>query len=283
MDTLVKAWTAARRRLEAAGVDSPVIDARILLLSATGVPRMTLISEPHTPLSAEAQALLDSYVTRREAREPVAHIVGERGFWSLVLKSDRRALVPRPETEVIVDLILKNAEEAAPLRILDLGTGSGAILLALLAERPQWSGIGIDVSIEALKLAEENAAMHNLSERAVFVQGSWVEGITGPFDVVVSNPPYIPSADIEGLDIDVRDHDPMMALDGGDDGLEPYRHLLPLLPGLIKPWGLFAFEFGIGQAGDVKALADAVPGLVKTAIIKDLSDKERVIIGRRDL
>jgi release factor glutamine methyltransferase len=283
MDTLVKAWTAARRRLEAAGVDSPVIDARILLLSATGVPRRTLISEPHTPLSADAQALLDSYVTRREAREPVAHIVGERGFWNLVLKSDRRALVPRPETEVIVDLILKNADEAAPLRLLDLGTGSGAILLALLAERPHWSGIGIDVSAEALKLAEENAAMHGLSERAAFVQSSWVNGITGPFDVIVANPPYIPSADIAGLDIDVRDHDPVLALDGGDDGLEPYRHLFPLLPDLMKPWGLFAFEFGIGQARDVKALADAVPGLVKTAIIKDLSDKERVIIGRRDL
>ncbi|MCU0881898.1 MAG: peptide chain release factor N(5)-glutamine methyltransferase [Hyphomonadaceae bacterium] len=283
METLVKAWTAARQHLEAAGVDSPVIDARILLLSATGVNRMTLISEPHTPLTPEAQARLRGWLDRRAAREPVAHIVGERGFWNLILKSDARALVPRPETEVIVDLILKNAPVDRPQRVLDLGTGSGAILLALLAERPEWTGVGVDVSQEALALAADNAAMHDLGDRLTLVEGHWTDGVTGPFDVIVSNPPYIPSADIAGLDVDVRDHDPHLALDGGADGLDPYRHLFPLLPDLMTPWGLFAFEFGIGQGPDVKALADAVPGLVKTAIIKDLSDKERVLIGRRDL
>lgn len=277
--TLVKAWTAARKRLEMAGIDTPVIDARILLLAATGVPRMTLISEPHTPLEPAAIDLFNQFVARREAREPAAHIVGSKGFWTLDLKSDRRALVPRPETEVVVDLILKAHALDTPKRVLDLGIGSGTILLALLAERPSWSGIGVDLSADALALAGENAEMLGLSDRLTLQQGDWHHGIDERFDIVVSNPPYIPSGVIQTLQDDVRHYDPHIALDGGEDGLAPYRVLFSALPSLLKPGGMFAFEFGVNQSLAMLALAGAVPELHNIAIIKDLSDIDRVVIG----
>jgi release factor glutamine methyltransferase len=277
--TLVKAWTLARKRFEAIGIDTPVIDARILLLAATGVPRVTLISEPHTPMTPDAVALFESYVARREKREPAAHIVGTKGFWTLNLKSDRRGLVPRPETEVIVDLVLKAYATDVPAHVLDLGIGSGTILLALLAERTTWTGVGVDASAEALDLASENAALHGLTQRVTLQQGDWHHDLNETFDVVVSNPPYIPSHVIETLQDDVRHYDPRMALDGGEDGLDPYRTLFAALPGLLKPGGLFAFEFGIGQSEDMLALAAAVPELTNVRIIKDLSDIDRVVFG----
>jgi release factor glutamine methyltransferase len=279
--TLVKAWTAARKRLEAVGVDTPVIDARIFLLAATGHPRVTLISEPQTPMTQEAQALFENYVARRAAREPAAHIVGTKGFWTLDLKSDRRGLVPRPETEVIVDLVLKAHMVDTPQHVLDLGIGSGTILLALLAERKTWTGIGVDVSADALALAAENADMHGLSDRVQLRQGDWHHGLDEMFDIVVANPPYIPSHVIDTLEEEVRVHDPRLALDGGPDGLVPYRVLFAALPSLLKSGGMFAFEFGIGQSHAMLALAGSVGGLAKVQIIKDLSDIDRVVIGTR--
>jgi release factor glutamine methyltransferase len=279
--TLVKAWTAARRALEAAGVDTPVIDARILLLAATGHPRAVLISEPHTPMSPEAVATFDSYVARRAAREPAAHIVGTRGFWTLDLKSDGRGLVPRPETEVIVDLVLKGENAEVPLRILDLGTGPGTILLALLAERPQWTGVGVDVSEDALSLARDNAELHGLKDRVQWLSGVWGQGITEAFDVIVSNPPYIASAVIDTLQPEVRDYDPRLALDGGVDGLEAYRAIIPDLPRLLKPNGLFVLEIGHDQSKSVPAMVMTQPLLGPTQVVKDLSDLHRVVIGHR--
>jgi release factor glutamine methyltransferase len=277
--TLVKAWTAARKRLEVAGIDTPVIDARILLLAASGVPRTTLISEPHTPLEGDAQALFESFVARREKREPAAHIVGTKGFWTLDLKSDRRGLVPRPETEVIVDLVLKAYAVDSPQSVLDLGIGSGTILLALLAERKTWTGVGVDISQDALDLASENAQMHGLTSRVIFQKGNWHQDIGERFDIVVSNPPYIPSAVIETLQDDVRNYDPRIALDGGEDGLEPYRVLFSALPDLLKAGGMFAFEFGIDQGPQILSMAQSVAGLMNIRLIKDLSNIDRVVIG----
>jgi release factor glutamine methyltransferase len=278
--TLVKAWTAARKRLEVAGIDTPVIDARILLLAATGVPRTTLISEPHTPMEPAAQALFESYVVRREGREPAAHIVGTKGFWTLDLKSDCRGLVPRPETEVIVDLVLKANAVDTPKRVLDLGIGSGTILLSLLAERKTWTGVGVDVSHDALMLAHENAQIHGLADRLSLQHGDWHYGLDERFDIVVSNPPYIPSAVIDTLDDEVRHHDPRIALDGGEDGLTPYRVLFGALPSLLEHDGLFVFEFGIAQGADLLRMAESVQGLTNVRIVKDLSNIDRVIFGQ---
>jgi release factor glutamine methyltransferase len=280
--TLVKAWTAARRRLEVAGIDTPVIDARILLLAATGHPRVTLISEPHTPILPDAQDLFESYVTRREAREPAAHIVGTKGFWTLDLKSDRRGLVPRPETEVIVDLVLKAHAVDVPMCVLDLGVGSGTILLALLAERKTWTGIGVDISADALALAQENAELHGLTPRLELRQGDWHRDLDETFDIVVSNPPYIPSHVIDTLQDEVRQHDPRIALDGGADGLEPYEILFDALPSLLKPGGMFVFEFGLGQGGQILKIAERISGLMNLRLIKDLSNIDRVIMGHID-
>jgi release factor glutamine methyltransferase len=277
--TLVKAWTAARKRLEAAGIDTPVIDARILLLAATGLSRAVLISEPHTELSPQATATFEDFVARRVAREPAAHIVGVKGFWTLDLISDRRGLVPRPETEVIVDLVLKAHSVDVPQRVLDLGTGSGAILLALLAERKTWTGVGIDKSHAALELAADNARMHGLGERAALHSGNWADDIEEVFDIVVSNPPYIPSHHIDTLQDEVRLFDPREALDGGPEGLDPYQILFETLPRILKDGGMFAFEFGIGQGPALLAMAAQVPALQNVRIYKDLSDIERVIAG----
>ncbi len=277
--TLVKAWTAARKRLEAANIDTPVIDARILLLAAAETDRATLIGDPQRPLTPEAALKFETFVRRREQREPAAHIVGKKGFWTLDLISDRRGLVPRPETEVIVDLILKAHAVDVPNRVLDLGVGSGTILLALLAERKSWTGVGIDQSEDALALAAENASHIGLTDRIELRVGDWHQGVDERFDIVVSNPPYIPSAVIDTLQDEVRLHDPRLALDGGEDGLNPYRILFSALPEVLKPSGVFAFEFGIGQADAVMALAQSVSGLINLRVIKDLSDIDRVIFG----
>lgn len=281
MTNLVTLWKNAKSRLEAGGIESPTIDARIMLLKACDVTRNEIVTDPYREISADKEALLDSFIERRLTREPVAHIVGKKAFWSLELNSDARALVPRPETEVIVDFILKFDKENKPARILDLGTGTGAILLALLAERSEWSGIGIDISDDALSLSNENAKIHGLDERATFKKGNWVEGIDEEFDIVVSNPPYIPSKDIETLDIDVKNYDPILALDGGEDGLEPYRILFENLPHILKKNGVFAFEFGINQANSIKEMAQNQKELHEIHILKDLSNIERVIIGTR--
>jgi release factor glutamine methyltransferase len=279
--SLVSAWNGARARLESAGVDSPVIDARLLLEAATGASRTDIITDPRRPVPAEQAAVLDDYVARRARREPVSRILGRKGFWKIALQVTPDVLTPRPETEVIVDLALKTFPEGRAFTMADLGVGSGAILLSVLAERPAARGLGTDVSLEALAVARENAANLDLNDRAALLRTSWADGLEdGGFDLVVSNPPYIASDVIETLEPEVRDHEPRLALDGGPDGLAAYRVLAPEVLRLLKPGGMFAVEIGYDQAEAVPPLFNAAGG-VRVRVIRDLSDRDRVVVGEK--
>lgn len=277
--TLVKAWTAAKDRLKDAGIDQPSIDARLMLEVAAGVTRTEIVTDPYRELTAEQEATLDDYLARRTRREPVSHIIGRKGFWKILLQVNKNVLTPRPETEVIVDEVLKAFPEQMPFSMLDLGVGSGTILLAVLAERPAAKGLGVDASDEALAVAKDNAANLDLNTRAAFMHGDWTTGLgDATFDLVVSNPPYIPTADIETLEPEVRDHEPRLALDGGADGLDAYRLLAPEILRVLKPGGLFAVEIGFDQSKAVEALFNAA-GAQQVRTVKDLSTHDRVVTG----
>ena len=278
--TLVQAWTQARKRLEAAGIDAPVIDARLMLEAAAGASRTDILTDPHRLLSAPQEQTLEGFLARREAREPVSHILGKKGFWTVELKVTRDVLTQRPDTETVVDALLKSLPAEEPMRILDLGVGSGAILLALLAERPHWSGVGVDISPEALEVARENAALLKLDDRATLVHASWTDGQPdAAFDAVAANPPYIPSHDIAGLEPEVSVHEPRLALDGGSDGLDAYRVLAPEVLRVLRPGAVFALEIGHDQGKAVEALMQQA-GAGFCRVISDLGARDRVVIGR---
>jgi len=277
----VSAWTAARRRLTAAGVDSPVIDARLLVEAAAGASRADLIAEPQRPLTVSQAAGLEAMVTRREHREPVSHILGRKAFWKIMLAVTPAVLTPRPETESILDLVMARFDERRSFSVLDLGVGSGALLLAILAERPLATGVGVDISTEALAVASQNAADLGLADRATLVLGDWTMGLErGSFDLVVCNPPYIPSGDIAGLEPEVRDHEPRAALDGGADGLVAYRRLAGEILRALRPGGVFAVEIGPGQETPVRELFEGA-GAVELAVSQDLAGRDRVVWGAK--
>jgi release factor glutamine methyltransferase len=277
--TLVQAWTSARDRLKAAGVDQPVIDARVLLEAAADASRTDILTDPYRPLTDEQVATLEGYVERRMKRQPVSHIVGRKGFWKIMLNVTPQVLTPRPETEMLVGFALQSFEERAKFNVLDLGVGSGAILLAILAERPGAKGLGVDVSEEALAVARENAANLDLDGRTALLRGDWTAGLADAnFDLVVSNPPYVSSEVIETLDPEVKDHEPRMALDGGPDGLDAYRVLAPEVLRVLKPEGVFALEIGYDQGPAVEALMTAA-GASEVRVLQDMAGKDRVVAG----
>lgn len=279
-DTLVSVWTNVRQRLEAAGIDTPVLDARLLLEAGAGVSRLDIVTDPRRPVTPEQVEAVDVLTRRREAREPVAHILGRKHFWTLELDVSPAVLTPRPETEFVVEAALQVLPKDEARRVLDLGVGSGAILLAILHERPYATGVGVDISDAALDVARANASALGLTDRIEFRRGVWAEGVEGGFDLVVSNPPYIPSADIAGLQPEVSQFEPHLALDGGADGLNAYREIAAALPRLLKPGGAFALEVGLGQAEAVIALAEA-QGLSTTEPRRDLAGIPRVVVGER--
>lgn len=280
--TLVTAWKAATAALKAGAIDSPSIDARLLLEVATGATRTDILNDPYRALTPDQQTTLDGYVQRRLRREPVSRILGKKGFWKIMLNVTPDVLSPRPDTETILDVVMLAFPPHRAFEMIDLGTGSGAILLAILAERAGARGAGTDISSEALAVARENAANLDLDGRSTFIRTEWAAGFADHgFDLVVSNPPYIPSGDIPGLDPEVRDHDPILALDGGPDGLEAYRELAPEIRRILRPEGIFAVEIGWDQGPQVKALFEAA-GFEGVIVVKDLGDRDRVVTNGPD-
>ncbi len=260
-------------------MESPTIDARLLLEAAGPVSRADILSDPHRALDANAEARLEDFVARRERREPVSQILGRKGFWTLMLNVSPGVLTPRPETETILDVVLPAFPPERAFSVLDLGVGSGAILLSILAERPRAKGLGVDVSEEALAVARDNAAQLGLERRTALLRSDWTAGLAeASFDLVVANPPYIPTADIDTLEPEVRNHDPRLALDGGPDGLDAYRLLAPEIVRVLRPGGMFAVEIGFGQAADVTALFQAA-GAEALAVHNDLATRPRVVTG----
>ncbi|MBC7769845.1 MAG: peptide chain release factor N(5)-glutamine methyltransferase, partial [Phycisphaerales bacterium] len=235
MTTLVSLWTELRKRLEAAGIDTPVIDARLLLEAGAGVRRLDIVIDPRRELSAEQVEAVEALAMRRLMREPIGHILGRKAFWTLELEVNADVLSPRPETELLVEAALQILPKDKPARVLDLGVGSGAIILAILTERPLATGVGVDVSDAALAVARRNAEKLGFAHRLELRAANWCEGLDNIFDLVVSNPPYIPTAEIDGLEPEVARFEPRLALDGGADGLGAYRVIIAALPRLLAP------------------------------------------------
>jgi len=275
---------AARRALadcfRRAGLDTPELDARVLVAHALGLDPAALLAAPDRQLSQQDAAEIAALAARRLARAPVARIIGAKEFWGLTFHLNGATLVPRPESETVVESALAAVDESGsrlrPLKIADIGTGSGALLVALLSELPQAFGIGTDVSVPALIAARHNAARLGCSERAAFVACDIASALTGGFDLVVSNPPYVRSGDIAELAPEVRDYDPPRALDGGPDALAFYRALSRDAARLIGRRGRLVVELGAGIADDVTDVFTAA-GLEAASARPDLAGIERAL------
>lgn len=284
--TLGRVVDEAAAELAAAGVDTARLDARLLAAHVLGRDSAFAVTHPETPLKAEQEKAVAALVKRRAAREPLSLILGEKEFWSLPFKVTRDTLTPRPDTETLVEEVLAWVDaagrRAAPLTVLDLGTGTGCLLLALLSELPGATGLGIDQSGDALAVAAENAHRLGLAGRARFALGNWGRGLVVPkngagrFDVIVSNPPYIAVGDRAILAPEVRDHDPPAALFAGRDGLDAYAAMAPDMARLLAPGGALVVELGAGQEAAVAALFESA-GLRRAATRADLAGIPRAL------
>jgi release factor glutamine methyltransferase len=275
--TLGELRKSGRDRLAGAGIPSAALDAVLLLCRAAEVRRETVMAYPERPVSDAAAAAYAVLIGRRAAREPVSRILGQREFWGLDFSVAGPVLDPRPDTETLVQAALDWLAARPPAMIVDLGTGSGCILLSLLHERPGDRGLGIDISEGALAVARSNAAALGLSDRAEFAPGNWMTGLPDHgAALIVSNPPYIPHEDIAGLEPEVTLHDPMGALDGGPDGLDAYRLIAADLQRVLAPGGAAFLEIGAGQEEAVSALLRA-GGADEVRRFSDLSGRVRCL------
>jgi release factor glutamine methyltransferase len=282
--TVEEARRALTADLKSGGITSAELDARLLVGDVLGLDFTGMITAASRQLRSEEVHRLEEFMRRRLAGEPVARILGVKEFWGLPLQLSAATLVPRPDTETVVELALeigRGEHSAQPRRILDIGTGSGAILLALLSEWPEASGVGTDISPAALQTASRNADRLGFASRAAFVACNYTAALSGPFDLIVSNPPYIRSADIAELDREVRNFDPRRALDGGADGLAAYREVITESPRLLAPGGTLIVEAGCGQSGPISQLM-AASGLTLVRPPKaDLAGILRAVAGRK--
>ncbi|MCK1740281.1 peptide chain release factor N(5)-glutamine methyltransferase [Bradyrhizobium sp. 139] len=282
--SIESARRALAARLQSAGIEQPAIDARLLVGAALRLDLTGMVTQAARQLTPEEAARLEAYAQRRLAHEPVARILGTREFWGLPFRLSEATLVPRPDTETVVELALelfRERKDSHPPRIADIGTGSGAILLALLHEIPDAFGVGTDLSLTALATARGNAAALGLGDRSGFIACSYATALRGPFDLIVSNPPYIPSAEIPKLSVEVREHDPHLALNGGNDGYDAYRALIPQAAERLCPGGALIVEAGQGQAGNIETLMAATALVLDRPPKSDLTGIARAVSARK--
>jgi release factor glutamine methyltransferase len=280
--TVGDALNRAAARLDAAGCATARLDARVLLAHVLNADAAALPLRRDDPLDTAAVRAFETLIDRREAREPVAHLTGIKGFWAHDFVVSADVLTPRPDSETLVETALAAVAADAPARVLDLGTGSGCLLLSVLAERPRARGVGIDTSRAALAVARANADRLGLADRVRFEAGAFADAapaaLGGPFDAVLANPPYIPSAEIDALAPELA-YEPRAALDGGADGYDAYRALAPRLPALLAAGGAAVFEVGDGQADAVAGLLCGA-GLSVGAPVRDLGGIARCVVAR---
>ena len=266
-------------QLLAAGIESAELDARLLIAHALGVEMAVLLARPDMQIDTEVEARLEAWTERRSGGEPIARILGVKEFWSQPFALGPGTLVPRPETETVIEAALAAVPARdAFIRVLDLGVGSGALLAAILLERPRAFGVGVDRSANALTLARANLKNLGLGSRAVLVRGDWAAALDRQFDLIVANPPYVVTEEIATLPPEVRDHDPLFALDGGVDGFDAYRAIVFDLPRLITPTGVAILEFGNGQETAVAELARSAGLIVNAAARRDLAGRPRALV-----
>ncbi len=269
----------ATGRLSGCGIEGARHDARVLLAAALEMPVEAVLGYPEREVGFAACQRADAVIERRVRREPVSRILGRREFWGLELALSRDTLDPRPESETLIEAILRHLDDRnAPLRLLDLGTGTGCLLLALLSELPQAQGLGVDVSAATLAVARRNARSLGLAERSAFVCGHWGGALSAPWQVIVSNPPYIITKEIDGLAPEVSRFEPLLALDGGSDGLAAYRELTGDLRRLLALGGLCALEVGEGQAEVVERILIEA-GLALLGRARDLVGRDRCVLA----
>jgi release factor glutamine methyltransferase len=279
-ETIGAVLASAATRLAEAGIERPQAEARLLLEAAAGLSRATVIGFPERTVGAAERSAFEAMLIRRCSHEPASRILGRREFWSLPFEVSPATLDPRPDSETLVSAVLAQVDDrSAELSIIDFGTGTGCLLLALLSELPNAKGTGIDLSAAAIDVARRNATTLDLYRRADFTRDDWARNISRHFDIVISNPPYIESSAIDDLAPEVVHYDPRAALDGGADGLDAYRMLLPQAKRLLKRGGLVALEIGQGQGPAIRNLARAI-GLSESGSASDLAGIERCVLFR---
>lgn len=276
--TVEELYLSVRDRFRRAGLDSPDLDAKLLVSSLLNMSLSDLVLDGHQGVADDQLELVERAVSRREGGEPVGRILGEREFWGLPFKMNAATLEPRPDTEALVEAVLARVQPGEAFTFADIGTGTGAIAVSLLHECPEATGVAVDLSLEALDCASGNAALNDVADRFLPLCGSYLDMLSGPFDVIVSNPPYIRSDVIPQLARDVQDHDPMLALDGGPDGLIAYREITARASEILRIGGLLAFEIGFDQAEDVLQIMQE-HGFVNLEVIDDLGGNNRAILG----
>ena len=280
--TLAEALAAARRRLAAAGIAEAAQAARLLIGGVLGLSSTAFVTDGARVLASSEKAEIDAALTRRAAREPVHRILGRRAFSRLDLALSPDTLEPRPDTEILVDTLVPHARRMVAgggCRILDLGTGTGAICLALLDLVPGSTGVGADLSAGALETARRNADINGVAGRFETVESDWFAAVTGDFDIIVSNPPYIVRSVVGTLDEDVRLYDPILALDGGEDGLDAYRAIAAGAGGHLRENGLVAYEIGYDQKESVTAIMRE-KGFARLEAVRDFGGNDRVLVFR---